>query len=350
MCRGEPNRDNGCSRAAQVAVATKRGIRTSTVAQRRATVGRCAFRLRTNCRRAQRCRPTAMRGAMLRCVASEIAPGRLCARQSISITRLMSSDHATCASCRARMPMASRKSGWLNVADELARRADITIGFVRVHVGSLKCREWSLRALRINRCSAAASSAERIADKKCLIVDHAAQPREDPQVFVVARRANQEEDIGEPAAAAERNAAGRNAECEQQLRPGSPASAGADASSATPLSSAVECISSRARTASAIFAGSHSKCVRAASSVIFDESRCRGCGHRAGLRSPRFSTNPRSKLLRHRRRPRDRVRLPCARGFVIGKPDAIFEPMVNFGGRESPLAADAPGRQLAAFC
>ena len=36
--------------------------------------------------------------------------------------------------------------------------------------------------------------------------------------------------------------------------------------------------------------------------------------------------------------------------LVIRQADAIFEPMVDLGGREPPLAADAPARQLAALC
>src|SRR5438045_3608356 len=43
--------------------------------------------------------------------------------------------------------------------------------------------------------------------EEILIVNHTAQPREDSQVLVIARGADEEENIGEPATAAERNSA-----------------------------------------------------------------------------------------------------------------------------------------------
>ena len=43
------------------------------------------------------------------------------------------------------------------------------------------------------------------------VVDHAAQPRQDAQMFVVARGTDQEKDISQPPLVAERDAARRNA-------------------------------------------------------------------------------------------------------------------------------------------
>jgi hypothetical protein len=70
--RGAPNRDSGLPRGAAVVGATRRGIHTSRVAECLTTGGRCAFRLRTNCRAAQRFRQVGQRGAnsSIRCYKS----------------------------------------------------------------------------------------------------------------------------------------------------------------------------------------------------------------------------------------------------------------------------------------
>ena len=44
--------------------------------------------------------------------------------------------------------------------------------------------------------------------QKILVVDHTAEPRQDPQVFIVAGRTDQKENIRQLATAAERDAAG----------------------------------------------------------------------------------------------------------------------------------------------
>ena len=344
--RAAPNRGSGPRRAARVAAATRREIRTSTVARRPARAGRCAFRLRTSCRRARRCRPAAPSAAALRLSLTVNRSGPALGDDD-QFGRLVCCTLRVERRARSRST-ASRKSGCS------MSPMSCTAGEPRFVVGE---RHRNRRSRFANRRFAFLNQSVQCRSvfgrahcrEKILVVDHAAEPREDSQVFVVAGGADQEEDVGEAAAAAERNAARRDAEREDRL--------GQDCRH---RAARMQAAPRRCRAPSNAFlrgrarprpfspgptADAFGRPARSSS-----RSRCRGCGHRAALRSLRASTNRRSKSSSIVGVGRSIERaFHLHEGFVVGKADAVFQPMVNFGGRESPLAADAAGRQLAAL-
>ena len=121
-------------------------------------------------------------------------------------------------------------------------------------------------------------------------------------------------------------------------------------SKATPFSNAVECISSRAADGVGHRLGSHSQPVAAASSTIesITEFRVRaGRGMAIASKGSMSAMETSSSASAWGR--------SCKTSFdfeqfaLVGQSDAAFQPMMDIGLGEPPLAADLAARQLAAI-
>ena len=169
------------------------------------------------------------------------------------------------------------------------------------------------------------------------------------QMAAVVGRTDQEEQVGERSAATTE----RNAEAVRQ-RPGRAAPkrspGGARVQQATPLSSAVGCISSRLRTASAICRDPKaSRC----GWPPRPSSRWLNCAVRAGEGNQNSFGGQQVEPARARTAagcppPASRLRL-VGDPLFVGKADLPFQPMMNFRSREPPIAGHAATWQLAAL-
>ena len=176
----------------------------------------------------------------------------------------------------------------------------------------------------------------------------AAQPGQHPQVAAVFHRADQEEHVGQRGAPPPKG---------MPLLVHPSAKSGwlrifaigrRGCNSATPFSSAVVCMSSRAFTASAISLASQSQPVCAASSTIesMTELRVRAQKrHGDGLDRQHLGDADLVLVLRRGRTLQDGLDLEQLR--LVRQPDPLLEPVVDVGLGKPPLAGHLPPRQLA---